>query len=114
MIINTVEYTENGGFLVNKDLTPDSQGQMSIPDAMSNRHRRKLQIWLDAGNTPDPFVGPSALELWQRAMDSSDAKLPRWAEDLYDTLPQASKDGAAPAFTSKVAQKKLLRQSKPI
>ena len=80
MIINTVEYTENGGFLVNKDLTPDSQGQMSIPDAMSNRHRRKLQIWLDAGNTPDPFVPP--IKTWQELR--AEAYLP--IEDQMDML----------------------------
>ena len=84
------------------------------PSDQQTLDRLGYQDWLDNGNTPDPFVGPSALELWQRTMDSSDAKLPRWAEDLYDALPQASKDGSSPALQSKVAQKKLLRQSKPI
>ena len=109
MNIITVEMTENNAFLVNVG----TDSQMTIPDDMANRHRRKLQVWLDAGNTPDPYVGPSALDIWQSTMDSSDTVLPRWAEDIYDTLPQLNKDGAAAALSSKVAQKKLLRQSKP-
>ena len=55
----------------------------------------------------------TAMEEWVAVMIDSDRALPRWAEDMYDTLPQLSKDGAAAALSSKVAQKKLLRQSKP-
>ena len=29
-----------------------------IPDTMDNRHRKDLQEWIDAGNTPDPYVEP--------------------------------------------------------
>ena len=58
-------------------------------------------------------VPPSAMEEWVAVMIDSDRALPRWAEDMYDTLPQLSKDGSAAALSSKVAQKKLLRQSKP-
>ena len=106
MNIQTVVRLEEGTFFVNN--------VMSVPDDMANRQRRKLQVWIDAGNTPEPYAGPSTLDIWQTTMDTSDAVLPRWAEDIYDTLPQSSKDGAAPALASKVAQKKLLRQSKPV
>jgi len=29
-----------------------------FPDNMNNRHRRKLQAWIDAGNTPTPYSAP--------------------------------------------------------
>jgi len=58
MEIKTVEYKEYGGFLVNKDATPESQGEHSVPDDMSNRHRVMIQEWIDAGNTPTPYVAP--------------------------------------------------------
>ena len=56
MEIQTVEILEDGSFLVNKNISQGDDRQVTIPDNMSNRHRRKLQLWIDAGNTPDPFV----------------------------------------------------------
>lgn len=58
MEIKTVEYKEHGGFLVNKDVTPESQGEYSVPDDMGNRHRVMIQEWMDKGNTPTPYVEP--------------------------------------------------------
>ena len=58
MEIKTVEYKEHGGFLVNKDATPESQGEYSVPDDMGNRHRVMIQEWMDKGNTPTPYVEP--------------------------------------------------------
>tara|TARA_R100000687_G_scaffold48804_1_gene39017 strand:+ start:442 stop:750 length:309 start_codon:yes stop_codon:yes gene_type:complete len=58
MEIQTVEILEDGSFLVNKNISQGDDRQVTIPDNMSNRHRRKLQLWIDAGNTPDPFVAP--------------------------------------------------------
>ena len=46
-----------------------------IPDTMDNRHRRDLQEWIDAGNTPDPYVGPTAMENWVEDMARSDTEL---------------------------------------
>ena len=40
----------DGGFLVNDEMT--------VPDDMGNRHRVMIQQWIDAGNTPDPYVEP--------------------------------------------------------
>jgi hypothetical protein len=58
MIIRTAEYTESGGFLVNKNVDANDCRQLSFQDDMANRHRRKLQVWIDAGNTPTPYVEP--------------------------------------------------------
>jgi hypothetical protein len=105
MVITEAYVQKDGNFIVN--------GRFGVPDDMANRHRRKLQAWIDAGNTPDPFVGPSALELWQRTMDSSDATLPRWGEDLYDAMPQAQRDGATAQLKTLVTAKKASRLTKP-
>jgi hypothetical protein len=53
MNINTVELTESGNYTVNKDAD-----MISVPDNMDNRHRVMIQEWIDAGNTPTPYVEP--------------------------------------------------------
>ena len=42
MLITKVEVTSDASFLVN--------GKLGVPDDMANRHRRKVQAWIDAGN----------------------------------------------------------------
>ena len=48
MEITKVALQEDGSYQVN-----DSIG---VPDDMGNRHRRKVQAWIDAGNTPTPYA----------------------------------------------------------
>ena len=50
MEINTVVMQSDGSFLVN--------GNMYVPNDMGNRHRVMIQEWIDAGNTPTPYVEP--------------------------------------------------------
>jgi hypothetical protein len=106
MQINSVILQEDGSFVVNDELT--------IPDNMSNRHRVAIQEWIDAGNTPDPYVGPSALEVWQQEMAESDALIPRWAEDLYDGLELEIRDGISAVTKNKIIQKKSKRELRPV
>jgi len=58
MIINTVELQKDGSFLVNKNVDADDDRQITIPNDMGNRHRMKVQEWIDKGNTPTPYVEP--------------------------------------------------------
>ena len=89
---------EDGSYYVN-DL-------MSVPKAIGNRHYAMVQEWINAGNIPTPYIGPTDLELWKEKMAVSDGSLPRWAEDLID--------GAISSQTQKLADdKKLLRATKP-
>ena len=60
MEINTCGIQDDGSFIVNKG-TPN---QFCIPDDMGNRHRVMIQEWMDAGNVPEPYVGPTDLENW--------------------------------------------------
>jgi hypothetical protein len=108
MIIKTVELTETGNYTVNKDAD-----MISVPNDMGNRHRVMVQEWIDAGNTPSPFVGPSALEVWQQEMAESDTLIPRWAEDLYDGLELEIRDGISAVTKNKIIQKKAKRESRP-
>ena len=50
MNITNVKLLKGGSFQVNNNTC--------IPDDMANRHRRKLQVWIDAGNTPTPYSAP--------------------------------------------------------
>ena len=104
MQINNVAFDINGNFLVNNK-------SMAAPaNEPTNRLTRKVQAWIDAGNTPTPYVGPTALELWEQQMASSDKVLPRWAEDLID---QQGIVGLAQATVDKYNGKKSLRATKP-
>ena len=106
MEITKVALQEDGSYQVN-----DS---MCVPNDMGNRHRVMLQEWIDAGNTPSPFVGPSALEVWQQEMAESDTLIPRWAEDLYDALPLEVRDAVDPVTKNAIADKKAQRQLRPV
>ena len=64
MIISSVKYTGENSFLVNDAL--------SVPDDMLNRHRRKVQTWIDAGNTPEPYVAPEKTWLDKRLANIND------------------------------------------
>ena len=78
MNIITVEMTENNAFLVNVG----TDSQMTIPDDMANRQRRKLQVWLDAGNTPDPYVAP--VKTWSENRQAEYAKLNQFEMQFDD------------------------------
>ena len=56
MEISTVEMLEDGSFLVNKPIGEEDGVRMCVPDNMGNRHRVMIQEWIDAGNTPTPYV----------------------------------------------------------
>jgi hypothetical protein len=104
MKINTVAITEDGTFCVN--------GDMYVPDNMGNSHRVMIQEWIDAGNVPEPYVGPTDLENWVEEMARSDKTLlPRTMEDMLDGMPD--KSGVAQITLDKLQAKKDLRATKP-
>lgn len=55
---------------------------MSVPDDMANRHRRKLQVWLDAGNTPTPYSAP--VKTWKENRQEEYAKLNQFEMQFDD------------------------------
>ena len=70
-----------------------------------------IQEWIDAGNTPDPYVGPTDLENWVEDMHRSDVILPRWGEDILDGM--ANKSGVPQISLDRLQAKKDLRATKP-
>jgi hypothetical protein len=104
MEINTLSLNENGVFRVND--------KFSVPDDMDNTQRREIQEWLDQGNTADPYVGPSDLEIWEKKMRVSDTTiLPRYAEDILDGM--ANKLSVPQITLDRLQSKKDLRATKP-
>ena len=61
MEIRTVELTKYNDFLVNKNVNENDDRQLFVPDDMGNYHRSEIQKWIDAGNTPAPYVEPKPL-----------------------------------------------------
>ena len=101
-IINDVEGT--------MEVTLSDGTGMSVPDDMANRHRRKIQAWIDAGNTPTPYVAP--VPTWEDQIAESDRTLmPRWMED-HITSDHGGVAGNA-NLQAKYDQKVALRNSKP-
>jgi len=72
MIIKTIEYQIDGSFLVNKNVDADDDRQLCVPDNMANRHRVMIQEWIDAGNTPTPYVEPEPSWLDKRLANMAD------------------------------------------
>jgi len=82
MQITSVEFQEDGSYLVNKNADANSDGQFNVPDDMSNRHRRKVQAWIDAGNTPTPYVAP--VKTWLENRQEEYAKLNQFEMQFDD------------------------------
>jgi hypothetical protein len=74
MVITKVEITSDAGFLVN--------GKLGVPDDMANRHRRKVQAWIDAGNTPTPYSAP--VKTWEENRQAEYAKLNQFEMQFDD------------------------------
>jgi|TARA_R110001592_G_scaffold36865_1_gene123559 hypothetical protein len=88
MQITSVEFQEDGSYLVNKNADANSDGQFSVPDDMANRHRRKLQEWIDAGNTPTPYVAP--VKTWLENRQENYPSIEELVVALYDTDDKAA------------------------
>jgi len=63
-MINTVQLQEDGSYRVNDE--------MSVPNDMGNRHRVMIQEWIDAGNTPTPYVAPEPHWIDKRLANMAD------------------------------------------
>ncbi len=74
MKINTVVTQADGNFWVN--------GQSGVPNDMNNPIRQDIQNWLDAGNTPDPYVAP--VKTWSENRQAEYAKLNQFEMQFDD------------------------------
>jgi len=74
MEITKVVLQEDGSYQVNDSMT--------VPDNMNNRHRVMVQEWIDAGNTPTPYVEPEKSWTDKRTASMADGGYGTWAEQL--------------------------------
>ena len=88
MDIRTVELTKNSNYLVNKNVDQDDDRQVCIPNDMGNRHRRKVQAWIDAGNTPTPYSAP--VKTWLENRQENYPTIAELVVALYDTDDKAA------------------------
>jgi hypothetical protein len=65
MEITKVAIQEDGSYQVNDNVF--------VPDDLGNRYRRKVQAWVDAGNTPTPYS--PAVKTWLENRQEAYAKL---------------------------------------
>ena len=62
--IKTVVLQSDGSFKVNDNFF--------VPDDMGNGHRIDIQTWIDAGNTPEPYVAPEPHWIDKRLANMAD------------------------------------------
>jgi len=74
MEITKVVLQEDGSYQVNDSMT--------VPDNMNNRHRVMVQEWIDAGNTPTPYVEPEKSWTDKRTASMADGGYGTWSEQL--------------------------------
>ena len=112
MEIRTVEYQEDGSFLINKNVDADDDRQLCVPDDMGNRHRVIIQEWIDDGGVVGPYVNPlTPYQQWHNEISKLDKDMPRSLEDMLDGMPD--KSGVAQITLDRLQAKKTLRETKP-
>ena len=84
MNIQSIQLSKDGTMQVS---FADGTG-MSVPDDMANRHRRKVQAWIDAGNTPTPYSAP--VKTWEENRQDEYPTIAELTIALYDTDDKAA------------------------
>jgi len=77
MNIITVHDGLNGGYVINKETD-----NMGVPNSPDNRHYQMVQEWIDAGNTPTPYVEPEKSWVDKRTASMADGGYGTWSEQL--------------------------------
>lgn len=80
MEIKKVALQKDGSYQVNNNVF--------VPDNMGNRHRRKIQAWIDAGNTPTLYAEP--VKTWLENRQENYPTIAELVVALYDTDDKAA------------------------
>ena len=112
MRVKTLHIQEDGNYIINKSTDPEVADGETVPIGDAEAHDRfGITEWIDAGNTPTPYVGPTDLENWIENMARSDIELlPRWGEDILDGMDKSS---VVQILLDRLQAKKDLRATKP-
>ena len=81
MTINTIEFTANGEYRVNRNVNADDDREYTVPPD-NPRGMRKVQAWIDAGNTPTPYSAP--VKTWEENRQAEYAKLNQFEMQFDD------------------------------
>ena len=112
MEINTVELTESGSYIVNKNVDENDDRQLCVPNDMGNRHCVMIQEWIDAGGVVQDWVEPTTpYQHWYNDISKLDKDMSRSLEDILDGM--ADKSGVAQITLDRLQAKKDLRATKP-
>ena len=99
-------------YVVNKDLTPEDEGEYVVPISTTNRHYVMVQEWIDEGGIVTEWVDPTTpYQYWYNDISILDKDMPRSLEDMLDGMPD--KSGVAQITLDKLQAKKDLRATKP-
>lgn len=80
MEITKVALQEDGSYQVNDNVF--------VPNDMGNGHRVMIQAWIDAGNTPTPYVAP--VKTWLENRQENYPTIEELVVALYDTDDKAA------------------------
>ena len=80
MEITKVALQKDGSYQVNDNVF--------VPNDMGNRHRVMVQEWIDAGNTPTPYVAP--VKTWEENRQAEYPTIEELVVALYDTDDKAA------------------------
>lgn len=61
----------------------------------------------------DAHAAEKPMKDWERKMDETDIKLPRYAEDIIDAMPKAQQDKLSAKTLEAYNEKKTRRSEKP-
>ena len=112
MIIDRVSFTSEGDYLVNKDLTVNHSGELTVPLDPANRHFVMIQEWINNGGVVTEWVDPTTpYQRWHNDISKLDKDMPRTMEDILDGM--ADKSGVAQISLDRLQSKKDLRATKP-
>ena len=112
MEIKTVEFGEDGGYIVNKNQSPSDNGQFCVPNHDGNRHYKMVQEWIAKGGVVADWVDPTTpYQKWHHEISELDREMSRSLEDMLDGMPD--KSGVAQITLDRLQAKKDLRATKP-
>jgi hypothetical protein len=112
MDINTVQFTEDGNYVINKPSDPEVAGQFTVPRDIGNRHYKMVQKWINNGGVVTEWVDPTTpYQHWHNEISELDKDMSRSMEDMLDGMPD--KSGVAQITLDRLQAKKDKRSEKP-
>ena len=112
MKIRTIDFTEEGTWVINKNVDANDDRQLFVPNDLGNRHYAIVQEWIDDGGVVTDWVDPTTpYQHWHNEISELDKDMPRSLEDMLDGMPD--KSGVVQITLDRLQAKKDLRAKMP-